>query len=85
MNDAQMDYFIDITAEICPMTFVRAKLLIERAPLNQLCVIRLSGDEPLANVPRSLNDLGHEIVSLEPEDRNTGELIAWRLIVRKRY
>ncbi len=84
MNDHKADYFLDITAEICPMTFVRTKLLLERMALNQVCVIRLSGDEPLLNVPRSVSELGHEILSLQPDDENNLDQPAWRLIIKKR-
>ena len=26
------DYFLDITADVCPMTFVKTKLMLERMP-----------------------------------------------------
>lgn len=62
------DYFLDITGEVCPMTFVRSKLLVERMPAGTEADIRLKGREPLDNVPRSLAELGHEILSCRPED-----------------
>ncbi|MDH3335928.1 MAG: sulfurtransferase TusA family protein [Rhodospirillaceae bacterium] len=61
------DYFLDITTLICPMTFVRTKLLLEKMAVGETCHIRLKGAEPLKNVPRSARELGHEIVSLSPE------------------
>ena len=64
------DYFLDITTLICPMTFVRTKLLIEKMAVGETCHIRLKGAEPLKNVPRSARELGHEIVSLSPETPN---------------
>ncbi|MGZ8995818.1 MAG: sulfurtransferase TusA family protein, partial [Rhodospirillales bacterium] len=36
-----VDFFIDITADVCPMTFVRTKLLIERMASGQTAEIRL--------------------------------------------
>ena len=83
MTVEKIDYSLDITAEICPMTFVRAKLLIERMAPGQVCMIRLCGDEPLSNVPRSIHDLGHTIMSLEKEPHEDPQQQAWRLIVRK--
>lgn len=56
---------LDITEEICPITFVKAKLAMERMAPGDVLEIRLRGDEPLENVPRSLEELGHEILSLE--------------------
>lgn len=61
------NYFLDITGDVCPMTFVRTKLLIEKIPPGAEMRIRLQGREPLENVPRSLAELGHEVVSLVPE------------------
>ena len=61
------DYFLDITDQICPMTFVRTKLLIERMASGETAAVRLQGTEPLGNVPRSVREYGHEVLSLEPE------------------
>lgn len=75
------DYFLDITDDVCPMTFVRTKLLIEKIPPGSVAQIRLKGREPLENVPRSLAELGHETLSLEPEDGGDGVHL---LLVRKK-
>ncbi len=50
------------------MTFVRTKLLIEKMPSGDRATVRLQGAEPLQNVPRSVREHGHEIISLAPED-----------------
>ncbi len=62
------DFYLDITSDLCPMTFVRTKLLIERISAGQTVTIRLKGKEPLTNVPRSIRELGHDILDLWPED-----------------
>jgi len=64
------DFFLDITSTVCPMTFVRTKLLIERMGVGQIAEIRLRGAEPLDNVPRSVKHHGHTVLSLKPEDVN---------------
>ena len=63
----QTTYFIDITGEVCPLTFVKTKLLLERMPAGALATVRLKGAQPLDNVPRSVRAHGHEVISLEPE------------------
>lgn len=68
VGDAVADFFIDITADICPITFVRAKLLIERMASGQTAEIRLRGAEPLANLPRAIALQGHSVIALEAED-----------------
>lgn len=72
---------IDITREVCPMTYVRTKLRLEELPDGALLEVRLRGQEPLRNVPRSAREEGHEVVSLEEEGDGQG---AWRLVLRKR-
>lgn len=76
------DYFLDITALVCPMTFVRTKLAVERLTVGQTLEVRLNAGEPLANVPRSLAEHGHSVLSVEPED-GTNPQGVHRLLVRK--
>ncbi len=64
--------FLDITDLVCPMTFVRTKLLIESMAVGSTARIRLNAGEPLRNVPRSLREHGHEIISLAPEATEDG-------------
>lgn len=64
------------------MTFVKTKLAIERMHAGQVLDVRLRGEEPLDNVPRSVREHGHEVVSLVPEHPGTDT--AYRLLVRKR-
>jgi TusA-related sulfurtransferase len=58
---------IDITGEVCPMTFVRTKLKLERMRSGEVLVVRLRGEEPLRNVPRAARDEGHSILGIVPE------------------
>ena len=81
-EEKSADYFIDITSEVCPLTFVRTKLLVERMASGQTLEVRLNAGEPLENVPRSLAELGHAILSLEPENRENLQGVH-RLWVRK--
>ena len=62
-----VDCRLDITGETCPLTFVRTKLLLERMQSGQVAEIRLQGTEPLDNVPKSVRDHGHTVLSLAPE------------------
>ncbi len=82
-NQSNSDrYFIDITKDICPMTFVRTKLVLERMPSGHLLEVRLKGAEPLRNVPQNASDSGHVVVSLVPE-KGEPEAGIHRLILRK--
>jgi TusA-related sulfurtransferase len=63
-NEIPHEHFLDITGEVCPMTFVRTKLLIERMGSGETALIYLNSGEPLDNVPRSIRDHGHSIVNI---------------------
>ncbi len=76
---AAADYELDITGEVCPMTFVRTKLLLEKMPPGRSAAIRLRDGEPRHNVPRAVLDHGHEVLGLERLDADI-----FRLLVRKK-
>lgn len=59
------DVLLDITAELCPMTFVRTRLALDRMAPGQVLLVKLRGDEPLRNVPRTAREQGHEVLSLQ--------------------
>ena len=61
-----MDHFLDITADVCPMTFVRTRLLIERMASGDTATIVLRGVEPIENVPASVIELGHRVIAMLP-------------------
>ena len=82
-QNVDLDFFIDITEDVCPMTFVRTKLLIEQMEAGQTLEIRLSGREPLNNVPRNVKDHGHEVLSMEREPGEHREYGVHRLMIKK--
>ncbi len=79
----KIDFFIDITGEVCPLTFVKTKLLIESMRPGQIAEVRLEGKEPLENVPRSVSDSGHGVISLLPESPTGPSDGIHRLILKK--
>lgn len=52
---------LDITAELCPMTFVRTRLALDRLPPGGQLLVRLRGEEPRRNVPAAAAALGHAV------------------------
>ena len=65
--NSDADHFLDITTEVCPLTFVKTKLRIEKMKSGEILEVRLIGSEPLRNVPRSVTELGHIVLSVTPE------------------
>ena len=74
---------LDITQDVCPMTFVRARLAIEGMSAGEILEIRLADGDALRNVPESLKELGHEILSLEVDGAAPSGTCLYRLVVRK--
>ena len=56
-------FFIDVTKEICPITFVKVKLMLENMPQNSLLEVKCFGNEPLVNIPQSAIKNGYTVVS----------------------
>ena len=79
----EADFFIDITDQVCPLTFVKTKLLIESMPIGKLAEVRLKGAEPMKNVPRSVEEHGHEVLALHPESNDDDANGVHLLLLRK--
>jgi len=77
-NKQGADQELDITTEVCPMTFVRTRLALDRMTPGQTLLVHLRGDEPLRNVPRTAREQGHEVLSQE-----TGSDGITRLLLRR--
>ena len=71
MNNAtaptEADRVLDITGEICPMTFVRTRLALDAMPPGQTLLVLLKGDEPRRNVPRTAAEQGHTVLRQETD------------------
>ena len=61
-------HFLDITGLVCPMTFVRTKLAVERLPLGEVLEVRMNFGEPVHNVPASLREHGYHVTNVQPEN-----------------
>ena len=72
------DQELDITAEVCPMTFVRTRLALDRMAPGQILRVRLRGEEPLRNVPRTAREQGHEVLSLDTDADGVATLVLRR-------
>ena len=52
---------LDLTGVPCPMNWVRTRLALERLPPGEGIEVLLDDGEPLASVPRSAREDGHEV------------------------
>ena len=69
---------LDISADFCPITFVKTKLVLDEMTAGEILEVFLSGKEAVRNVPRSLRQDGHKVQLLEKQ----GDGI-YRMLVEK--
>lgn len=67
MNEIKIDQRIDITKEICPMTYVKTKLKLETLRSGEVLEVTLRDGEPLMNLPRSVKEEGHKILDIRQQ------------------
>ncbi len=58
------DCVLDITREICPMTFVRTRLALDRLRAGQILLVHLRGEEPRRSVPANAEAQGHAVLAI---------------------
>jgi tRNA 2-thiouridine synthesizing protein A len=58
---------LDITGEVCPMTFVKVKLALAKLKRGEELDVALNEGEPLNNVPRTVTEGGHAVLSIRQE------------------
>ena len=59
------DAELDLRGVICPYNFVKTKLKLETMELGQVLSVLLDDGDPIKNVPRSVSDDGHTVLSQE--------------------
>lgn len=79
LNDVMSKcHMLDITSEVCPMTFVRTRIALDRLPKGSLLLVRLRGEEPRRSVPLSAASLGHQVLRTDDLADGTTELLLQR-------
>ena len=68
---------LDLSGVECPFNYVQTKLRLETMEPGQLLEITIDDGEPIRNVPRSLQNDGHEIVDIKKIGNQ------FRLLIRK--
>ena len=79
MADFNITDTIDITDVNCPITFVKAKIALEELDDGDILSIKLNDGEPVQNVPKSIKEEGHKVLSLSDNGDGTYELIVQKV------
>jgi len=72
------DAELDLRGVICPYNFVKTKLKLETMQEGQILSVILDAGDPIRNVPQSVRNEGHHVLSQEPVDQS------FRVIIRRR-
>ncbi|MFC7475416.1 sulfurtransferase TusA family protein [Dankookia sp. GCM10030260] len=75
MQELTGDRTLDITTETCPMTFVRTRLMLDRMKSGETLLVRLCGEEPRRNLPRTATDQGHVVLAQQERADGVVELL----------
>lgn len=68
----------DFRGVACPMNFVKTKIQLSTMQSGQLLEILLDDGQPINNVPGSVRQEGHEVLSTEKIDNY------WKVLIRKK-
>jgi sulfite reductase (ferredoxin) len=66
---------IDLRGVKCPFNFVKTKLKLETMESGDLLLVILDPGEPIANVPRSVQEEGHALLSMEERPDGLFEIL----------
>ena len=72
------DAELDLRGVICPYNFVKTKLKLESMEPGQTLAVILDEGEPIRNVPQSVSNEGHTVVTQEDLSGS------YRVVIRKR-
>ncbi|MEK7274646.1 MAG: Mov34/MPN/PAD-1 family protein [Candidatus Desantisbacteria bacterium] len=73
-----IDKQVDIRGEVCPYTYVKSKLAMEGLEAGEVLEIILDHKPAIENVPRSMENEGHTVLSVSSDDQ-----INWKIVVKK--
>ena len=68
----------DFRGVACPMNFVKTKIVLSTMKSGELLEILLDDGQPIQNVPGSVRQEGHEVISTEKTDNH------WKVLIRKK-
>ena len=68
MSEEKSDKFIDISEEVCPMSFVLTKQAIEELEDGQILELVCQAGESMRSISMQMKDEGHLVKDVKKED-----------------
>ncbi len=81
MEDIKIDKVIDLSGEVCPMTFMKTKLKLKEMKEGEFLEVIISQNGITENVPASIAEEGHRIVRVKKIDDKFSLIIEKKEIV----
>ncbi len=78
-EELRIDKELDIRGEVCPFTFVKSKLVLEKMEIGETLRVLIDYEPSAHNVPKSMRDEGQEVLAVNRIDSNQ-----WEIIIRKK-
>jgi tRNA 2-thiouridine synthesizing protein A len=78
VSDHQVDDLLDLRGVLCPINFVKTKLKLDEMESGRNLEVWLDQGDPIANVPRSVKDEGHQILKVDKLEDGY-----YRMVIRK--
>ena len=66
--------FLDLTKYKCPITFVKAKIALEKLKNKDALVIKINKGEDLNSMPESLKEIGFKIIKKKSLEKHVAEI-----------
>ena len=67
--------FLDLTKYKCPITFIKAKIALEKLHKDQFLTVKINEGEDLDNMPESLKEIGFKIIKKERLKKKVVEIV----------
>ncbi|MCK5145482.1 sulfurtransferase TusA family protein [bacterium] len=78
MSRIQVDIFIDVCGETCPIPLIEMRKAVMKAQKGQIIEIKGTHEASRKEIPMAVNSLGLELLDDLDEGNNT-----WRLLIKK--
>ena len=68
---------LDLRGVICPYNFVKTKLKLDTLEIGSQLAVLLDDGDPILNVPKSIMNEGHQVLTQEKID------VYYRIVIQK--
>ena len=75
MSEHKENSELNIKGEICPFTFVKSKLALEKMKKGEILRVIVDYEPAIRNVPRSMEEQGHKVLFINKINDTDYEII----------